>query len=347
MSEAKTLFKMVIVLGIFFLFVGVLPGGSTPQAWQDFQSQMDGQNFPQFSNPYQEIRTADRVPKSEDPNPGIQYDDFPDRCNNVSFEVWECLLTNDGADSYVVLNSSTPDIGFNLTEFSGTAGRRIISAFFTAECLSTRATVRIGIILNQGTVITNDGFECAIGQFSVSTFIINEITSPTAQPLWRGDNSCNMNSDDCGVAILTPDDCFSAPPPEGCPAYDILGGGNEVWFSSFRVRVTYIADVQSEDACVGDNFFTNIGCAIENFGRQVWLFLTYVVNGLIYVFQVMAYGLTAAFNLVAGFFQMLAFLYALPNTPEWAQIVVDVFVTAALVYILFIIVKTIRGSEPG
>jgi len=198
--------------------------------------------------------------------------------------------------------------------------------------------------LDQSSVVTNDGFECAKGEFSVSSFIINGIVAPTAQPVFRGDNACSINADDCGVIILTPDDCFSA--GSGCPLYDVLGGGNEVWFSSFRVQVTYIADVETEDACVGDNFFTNVGCAIENFGRQVWLFLTYVVNGIIFIGAVIAFGIKVAFNLVAGFFQMMFYLYALPGTPTWAQIVLDVFVTATLVYILFITVKTIRGNGP-
>lgn len=328
MSEAKTLFKMVIVLGMFFLFVGVLPGQSTPAAWVDFENQLSGQGFPEYENPWS-------APVSF----GISRPTFPgtlgavmvlEGCDDTPEDIPNCVNTRDGESSYIVVAGSQQGFEFNWTNPSlvGVAGSTVRNIVVTVNCRSASQIAADFTI-----------FPADVG---------SPIQTCPVGPEFR----------DVYFELNTPGGYEEEFPFNDIPQAYFQGFSLDEDGESDETRFMYVSYIEMEvlilagvAPCTAPDgawipALDILGCQITQFFTNILKFIQAVVNGIVYVGAVIYFGLLAMFNMILGFFQMISYLYAIPDTPDWAQIVVSVFVTGALVYIVFIVVSMIRGSDP-
>jgi len=364
MSETTTLFKMVVVLGIFFVFVGFLPGSSTPAAWTDFRNQLSGQDFPEYDNPFTSTKYyADTLlPRHNgedffgDPVP-FAVNDVNSECGvpDVNTNISDCVRTNDGASSYLTTSGNftvyldavpeivpRPIVQTVIVEvwcLSDDIERQSLMVKLEAYSLSIIPEYVEGTPVNGMTPSAGDGGTgvgglgiCSVGEFKKVTFYaINE------NPCVDGDTGC------WAYAGFTEPSVFNQ--------VWVQTNSSHILISAVAVHINSVVPGNADGACVAPDgawlpALDILGCQIDQAVRFTVRLITAIVNGIVYLGAVIYFGLSAAFNLVLGFFQMMGYLYAVPNAPFAVQIFLDVFVTGALVYIIFIIVKTIRGSEP-
>lgn len=351
MGEASTLFKMVAVLGLFFLFVGVLPGQSTPSAWQEFQTNMNGSEFPEFNNPFPNdfLRVSLTAYDSSTVEP------YPYGASTVGepFNTTDCTAIDWGLPG-------------DLRDVSECVRAPLDNSFVTQELNLTGdpddpfwtepSYTFISVIFNNATAITPIPFVTRVVVRVVCKADDRILTTPIIQGVADGATERGF----CSTSGEFRDIQMTWKPIDSSDTWTELLGGLSVLFifqgpTDTLVDINYVqvdvfTETQENCAAPAGAWFPwadEIACAIGRGLQAIYNGFLFAVNGVVFAVQVVAHVLYLIALLVAGFFQMLFFLYALPGTPTWAQIVVDVFVTATLVYIIFIVVKMVRGSGEG
>jgi hypothetical protein len=322
MAEIESVAKIVIVLGIVFLFVGLLYPGQE-SGWTTFQTSI--QSFPQFDNPFNgdtyEIDVAiiddwvqggTQYPASITDAGSVSHCDTSASPNGAT-EWYGCLLTQDSATSYVSTNATKTEFGMSLSYITGASSDFPVLAFkITTECRSATENSYVDYLFyNSGEVLQAEippgGFFCGYNTFqNVTVFAQFDTAYPTV---------ADFNA---GVFEVNP----SAPTDYS------------------YIRITAI--VGGSKDCTGADTLTYIGCVIAGFFNAVIKALRFLLNGIVFIGLIIVY----FGSIVAAFLVMVAFFFSVPGAPPIVQGLLSVFVVGALLLVGITIINQIRGASP-
>lgn len=322
-GETGVLVKLIMILGFMFLLIGALtPGGDS--AWATFDTHI--QNFPQFDNPFDGERYEINLTYVDDwVQGGIQFPAAITDVANVTHcdasmnpsnatEWWGCLLTQDGNASYVSVNSTRTEFGMILAGATGAApGLPILAVKITTECRSSTENHRIDYLFYNTSEslqyeIPPGTFFCGFNTFQNVTFLSN---FDTPYPIVANTNAGR----------------YEVNPEEPIVSVDF----------SF-IAITLI--VGSTTECTGADTLTYIGCIIAGFFNAIIKGLRFLINGIIFTGQLIAY----LIGLITAFFAVIAYFLSIPGAPVIVQAIIDVIIIGMIFAVIFIILGKVRGS---
>jgi len=340
MSETHTLFKIVLAVGIILLLIGAL-NPAAGAAWDDFATQVN--TFPSFVNPF------DAAPSSEDflavPTqksheyhaPGVYAPASYVGCANNTINRTDCLNSADDEESYI--------------EITLPSGDGVTTIFF--QWSDPRMAIIDGTTIRRVTVITRcmtvEGPELA---FSISWYGVASLGA--GEPLWG--TSCPKRAYGGVVAFR---DYPTGSPTN--PTKQYVGETGEWYdaglhvpsgvsynatvtvrftFIEIRVHVTY--EIGACQAPTGAWFpwADEVACAIGRLAEYIWKGILFVINGLIFVGQMVFWFIT----LVIGFIGLFTYVFAIPDAPPIVQAIVTMLFVSFLALLGFIFFRMVTDS---
>jgi hypothetical protein len=306
-AETETIAKLVMVLGIVFIFVGLLYPGQD-SGWTDFEDTI--RNLPEFSNPLRTTGIAVLHPYQDDPtlpptdasnDAGVSECDISD----VS-PYWGCISQGDDNGSYVW--STTNQFRVDIRSPSG-GGLPVISVYVTVQ-------MRV-----------NSADESEV----VSVFLEDDLENPQ----WFSEPDTLFASDE--FQDVTFGNAFDTP-------YPVMGSFNpgavvitgQIDVSNVVVTLTYLGTAD----CTGADTLTYIGCVLAGLFNTIVNAIGVVIGGIIFIGQILVYLL----SIVVAFISMVAFFFAVPDAPPVVQGVFTAFIIGALALIIIAIITRVRGS---
>src|SRR5438445_10316314 len=140
MSSSRTLFKLLVTLGVVMFLVGLMYPGQDA-AWLNLQNTLsEGVTLPTFDNPFASNQVTITSVPVEDWNTslgvsGSQYENVTG-CTNATY--WRCVATNDGNTSFITLNTSGELLGSLLNVNMTLLGSgNILNLIVTVWCVTT------------------------------------------------------------------------------------------------------------------------------------------------------------------------------------------------------------------
>lgn len=342
MSDAKTLIKIVALLGILAIFMGVLPGGDTT-IWDNFSSVIKtGPDLPVFNNPYTAKTFAGRVVPGQfgswESNRLYGPPSFGTDNNCGNPFVWFCMDHNQD-DSYVRLQYPGIDACQNhircaLSTFRFNTGidprfdtTFIVAVEITITCRAsvddTKLTLFIGAF-----AATADAFNCKLGPTWTTQVVdytahvggytlkeFKEITEDKQESTVNIEETANRYADIDYIAM----DIFTTPPPDVCTS-----------------------DVP---------LFGDIACAIYLGFVGLVRAITFVVNAIVFIVASIAAILlfvgSVIVNLFIGIFALLGAYFAIPGVPAFLQAFIDILLIGIVVFVIYTLIKLLRGPGGG
>ena len=311
MGSAGTIAMIVGVLAItFVLIAGLYPGAGA--AWDTFSETV--QAFPQFRNPFDEtissnpplVADGDNSPEAAWNNGTVENCDESD-----SVPYWGCVVSADGEDSYL----STPDgdnqFNVRYDNIPTTGSLPVLHAIVSIEC---RATV-------------NGTFTISILDSTLGV----RYSSPTVRCVGPWAEFIEMTVSATFVSIR--------PTVTQMTNGYIAFVGDTGEFDVSYLSVSYV--IGAENECSSADSLAYVGCLISSFFGTVVRGIRFVINGLIFTGQIVAW----LFSVVAAFLGVVSFLFTLPDAPPIVQAVITGIVIALLVVVVLVIVGMARGSE--
>jgi hypothetical protein len=335
MSEARTITKMIIFMGILFLLIGLMyPGADAP--WTAFKNTLGGQGYPTFNNPYQSVQLATVVQKpTANSNPsGIE---STTGCTIALY--FQCVAQNSNT-KWLTLNASDNGLGSKLGGYFNVAmtnvtGQAVLSSSVTVWC-RTNATSS-----NTGTT--------PIGLDNVRpgpTVVRNGIVSPT----------CNQGTE--FLPLRFPVQLATGGFPVAISTWNnvsfLTGAGItlKLGVAAQKVQVSYVElntqiDLGSSGpggsgSCAN---WWDFGCQLSRLVDPLVKFFLFIGNGLIFFVQLIFWALTVMFTLGLGLIGTFAFMLALPGAPAIAQGAITALFIGCIAFILISFVIIARGSS--
>lgn len=320
-DEVPVLGKLLMGIGIIILIAGLMfPGADAP--WSSFQTTLQNLQWPTYNNPFSpQTIMSQLLPKdsfcytNENASGGCNGNTTaPVGCSFSNGQ--DCLRTDDEDFSYVVISGDTGNAGFIVNGTQDTfPDYSIQTVNMGVWCRSENKTVGLYIKFNSNQVAATFFGTCPVSN-GVYIKLNGAFTHQIISSPFGANYSLNVvrnNTSPGASARVTMVDL-------------------EVYF------------VPEQVTCAG-NVFENTGCQIANIGRTFIKLVQAFVNALVFVISIIAW---VGF-LVAVFFlaiiQTLIFLYTIPNAPIVVQGVISAFVTAELGTVIYLLVKTLRGSQ--
>lgn len=326
MAEAETIGKLISVLGIVFLFVGLLyPGEDT--GWTNFQTQT--QNFPTFDNPFAgDIYEIPLPIVADSAQAGTEFPasstdtDAVDDCDTSAnpsgaTDWWGCLLTQDAGVSYVTTSVAEEEFRVELGGVIGASGSLPILAIkMVTQCRGVSGETQSDFLFYKADETTlvfeipaSQPITCEADAFSNFTFLNNfDTTYPVVSDINNGFLEINP---------LAPTD-----------------------FSFVSITVV----VGSTKDCSGEDTLNYIGCVIQSFFNAVIKVLRFIVNGIIFIGKIIAYFVL----LIVAFFGMVTFFFAIPDAPPLVQGIFTAFIVGSLFIVAIVLLSRLRGvMSPG
>lgn len=322
MGDSQTLFKLIVFLGFISILAGlVFPGADAP--WTAFSDTMANTPFPQFVNPADERFETDlRIVADGSVPPASSFDgDAVDNCDTSAnpgggTDWFGCVNTPDGDVSTASTNSTETQFRVVLSAAGGVPSAFPVIAIRTVtQCDATDPT-RIDYIFlksDDTTVVAEiptDPFRCeSFSNVTVYSYF------DTPYPKISDFNN--------GRVVFNP------------------GSPDAAEFSFLRVTLIYGATAE----CTGADTLTYIGCIIAGFFNFVIRVGRVIINGFVFLGQVIVYLGTVAFTFLGGLAGTFVFLFAIPGMPSIIQGIFDVILVGCLLWIFFLIAKLMRGTE--
>ncbi len=328
MSDLGTIAKIVMVLGIVFALANGVYGNV--QGFANFENSLKG--FPQFQSPIGQNYLSTRIIANAT---GTQAPVFGQvtGCANTSY--WKCVSTNDGNASYLSLGSNLTNGTFNqfavnMTLLQGDNSIQVQPLVASLYCRSN-VTQQFRIFLTgpSGGYPTDDSydFNCSVtadlfnSSFSQVNLALHAVCIGALPP----GQFCGWN-----VTALANVTFIVMGWPD--PA-NVLG---ETDFTFLNLDLY----TNQQPPCTG-NVFENTGCQISRFFTGIINALAFLANAVLFIFAIVAYIVGAIF----AFLALLAFFFALPNTPIFVQALLDIFLVAALLLSVLTLLRIARGTS--
>lgn len=337
MSEAKTLVKIVALLGILAIFMGVLPGGDTT-VWDNFSSAIkQGPNLPTFYNPYAAIVLGSSlVPDFPGSIPSPIPDVLPNvnQCDAATY--WECW--NDGDDQSwaqigrdalgtIDCNAVRPcpslPVNWTATWFANgvNASTVIVAANVIVTCTNTVGTRSISVFVNSfGATLTPCNGD-------------SESTTDYTR-FYVGHTLGELDGADGTISV-----------------YETV---NNIGLARIQVREVRIDLYVIEPPITCDNdvpLFGDVACAIWLGANAIWKAILFIAFGIWFVISTVAAILifvgSIIVNLFIGIFTLIAAYFSIPGVPAFLQAFIDILLIGIVVFIIYTLVKLLRGSGGG
>jgi hypothetical protein len=330
MTDAGSLAKIIILLGIVFFFVSALyPGQDT--AWVSFRNTLSGQGFPVFSNPFTASQLATVVQKptaASNPNKI----ESTTGCTLVNY--FQCISSNTNV-KFLTLNASDNGLGSKLGGYFNVAmtnvtGVSVLSSTVTVWCRSNGTT-------STGTI--------PIGIDNIRpgpTFVRAGIVSPT----------CNQGAEFLPlrfpVSLATGG--FPVAPSTWNNVTYLTGAGItlKLGVAAQKVDVSYI-EVQTQIDLGGNTACTSVwdmGCQLSRLVDPVVKFFQLIGNAIFFGVQLIIWIGTIIFTLGLGLIGTFGFILNLPGAPPIVSSIISIIVLGFMGFILLVIIKIFRGSSP-
>lgn len=335
MGESSILLKIVLCVGILFVFVSVIypapifidePPQST--AWDSFSDSISqGPQFPTFVDPFVgNTYSHIRIPISNGT------DDLPDSVSGCTIaDYWECVQFRD--DGRFLTIESGDLVTVNITDLPSPA--RVITDIVVRVSCRTNGDSETAVILYHETELTPDVIVgsffflgCNVGSFQEIAFSFSE-NDPATTARW------DWSGIDTGWEI-------------GIEIHPNLDNG--------PVLVDYMeAQVFSQDVvtCAADPgawfpWVDEQACAIGQFTQLIFHGFQFIFNGISFVVvsigAIMLYISIAVGGLFTGLITTFGFFIALPGAPPLIQTSVAVIFVAFIAFIAFVLIKIVRGT---
>src|SRR3989304_1461240 len=311
MGSAGTIAKIVGVLAIVFVLIaGLYPGAGA--AWDTFS--VTGQAFPEFQNPFYEtisanpplIADGDNAPDAAWNNGTVENCDDAD-----AVPYWGCVVSADGEDSYLSTLAGDNQFNVRYDNIPTTGSLPVLHAIVSIEC---RATVN--------------------GTFSIS-LLDSALGVQYSSPVVR---CVGPWAEFIEMAVSATFGSLRPTVTDMTNGYIVFAGDTGEFDVSY-LSVAFV--IGAENECSSADSLAYVGCLISSFFGTVVRGIRFVINGLIFTGQIVAW----LFGIVAAFLGVVAFLFALPDAPPIVQAVITGIVIALLVVVVLVIVGMARGSE--
>jgi hypothetical protein len=331
MSESNTLFKLILALGIVFLFIGLL-GASFPAyagataSWDAFTNSIStGPTFPTFQNPFATQRqnfTLLPIADGSVPPASVTDNDAVASCDTDATPTanwWGCLINRDASTSYVGSNNQWRVI---LGAASGIpSANPILFLTVDIQCRTPSVDTPIQVDLfkadDVSLVATITGITCGPGPAFTNHSLQNDFVP--LRPIVSDFSSGNL------LVVVT---------------------------SPFLSDVSYVAVIFTygpEPECSSADTLGYIGCILSGFFNFIINGVRFLINGVVFIIATIAtillYIGSVVVNLFVGLAGSFGFLLALPNMPDPLQKGVAAFVIAVTAWIVYLAFKSVRGTS--
>ena len=354
MGELGTASKIVMVLGVVLLLSNLLTGASLSE-WNNLRNTLEqGIDWPTFDDPFDEpVQLSSYSFRPANLIHGVP----PNAPQTVDFTgcsvIWICLRDFNGTDdnvSYVTLWRSPfgqeppgvcagapdncVDASFDL-EISALPGQTFKAGVAEIWCRTRNSAVPIDIFID------------AIVQWNTGAGAYQSITAGSVNIA-----KCPVGSFQKISILIAADEIVG----DSSVQNERLTMTVEFWvngvddvpvdISTVRLVSTYQF---AEAGCTAGDFFANLGCQIGQFFEGFINGIIWVVNGIVFVGQVIfaAASFVGRIGLAAGqaIFASFAAIFNL-GAPSPVQEIIDIAVIGMLVFLAFLFVMIIRGTGP-
>ncbi len=350
MAHARSIAKIILVLGFLVLLINEIPGMPRNTAWENLESTLShGPSLPAspvFGDPYTLSEHTLLLTVVGDsalkPYATTDTDAVPNCSTQFPYTAgayWGCVNSDDNSVSYA---SVSPACCANPYEFS-----------------VTLSTFSLGLGTNQHTdlIFVNVTYSCKAEGTSPSGAPFNfdffdgvtvfaHTDQGTGCVYTSGDGNpfrtFTATGDYRNGLEVTPFDItkFSGTQLIAQVANTIVAD-----ISYLAVRVTYM--VENFDKTI--NCGTDVACAIGQAWSWFSDFVRFVIGGFIFIFQyaagIIIYFFSLISNFVIGLITAITFFFAIPGTPPIIQGIIDVFMVGMIGYLVIFLLGLIRGHN--
>ena len=334
MSDSSILIKGLAFLAILSIFIGLLaeeyPGEVTAVSpWEDLQVSLStAPEWPVFYDPFvAEVLSVVDIPFENGTDVSGGFTDQPDSVVGCAIaDYWKCVATNDGNESYIVMNGLTVGLynAFAVNVTSRNFGARTIEDVVLEVWCRNNGTVQAqGILMIAEGAVFSTTFEtfCPISD-NFEPVIAHEATNPSSGAQWNAGTWENPT--------------ISVGPYSDTPA------SSDLWFTFVRLIIYY----RVETVCTG-NWFENTGCQIGQFLNSFVKFFILIGSAIAYGILVIVTALTFVGGIIIGFFfgvYAIATFFLTIDAPPIVQAILGVMFFGIIAFILFLVVKLVRGT---
>lgn len=343
-DDAKTLFKIIVVLGIVVLLAATPggPPGSTlfPGADAAFNDLRDtiaaGITFPTFNNPF--LRTF------------VSTEHFPTSGGNQTFNAveavsgctladrWKCVDNRDKNEStYAILNNSKFFFDANYTG-SDLAGVNVTSVVTKVWCRSLNpdgggddghGAVRYSITVRWKAPADPGHANLIFGGLCLRSDTYKEEVRSFR-------------------AVANMDPSFDT-------AFSVEFGTCSGCWGVAGVRITQVSmqfygaiNIAAVSGCTGTDFFSNVGCQLARFFELVVAAFAFVIEALVFIGEtilaVITFVVSFILALTTAFYAIAVFLFTGTGAPPVIQAMIDIVLVGLLVWVIFLIIKILRPA---
>jgi hypothetical protein len=344
-SETHTITKIAIFVGFAFVLIAAF-NPSAGAAWTNFQNSI--QNFPQFNNPFDnaiQVSSFTMKPTSLVHGIGSYTNPTKDVVNcDTSPNLWSCVRDNNGTDgnkTYLMLYNPTfggdppgsacgvnecTQMTFDL-EGSSLKGSTLRDGSFDFWCQTIG-----GSIVHQLQVIAIDQWNTGMGAYqTIYTGSTNRVQCPMgyfAKATIRLAPSLIVADTSAQDERLTVDIEVAANEQ-----------ANNYGIAVTTVRFNGVYSVAATGCSAGD-FFGNLGCQVGQFFDFIGKLGQFVVNGAVFIGQILVYFGNAAIQ----FFGLFGYFFSIAGLPPILQGLLTVLFIGFSLYIAVAFFGKIRGT---
>lgn len=311
---------------------------SAGAAWTNFQASIQG--FPAFNNPFNQASSTllsyDFIPvRPTQAAPGATSSNFT---GCFGSEGWTCVQDLNGTDnerSYISLPNPAVDTSNAIwTGLSPSVKGRVISVQYDLWCRYSGPT-NIGAYLIP-TLWKWDGAVNALIEGNV--FEVSACGNGFFSHVTAKSDTCNHGTGGCGeVDAALYNTPFSLQVASQAPF------SMTPWHIHVStLRVTILIGVVNADATVtcGGDILSGLSCHFRQLIDFVSKLGSFVVNGVIYIFQILGY----LVNIVVQFFSLFGYFFTVPGMPSILQSLLTVLFVGLMLFVSIVIMGKVRGT---
>jgi len=328
MSEASSVAKIMIMIGIIFILVGALSPGAA-DAWNAFASTVyTAPDIPEFNDPFveDEFVTTQLTP---DANSTIG-EDAPTVVGCPANAYFMCLW-NFSSSSYIELDTVETQFSVSMDMKALRPPREIVMVFLDVACYSTTNTSWAAFMVDE------DGL--------IQYFFTGHCTPNTwrvTRERWEGLTAI----DSIGYSTMF---------DEGNGTEILFGVGNQT------ARISYLRVflmISAETTCptfgdwwsIGDNLQV-IGCQIGKFINTGVRMAFWVINAFVFIVQgmiaVATYIGAVIGALAVGIATSIVYLLTIPGAPVVVQAIIAAIFLGILIFLGIVVARIISSAIPG
>lgn len=301
---------------------------SAGAAWTNFQTSIQG--FPQFDNPFSNSQVFTFSFGFNHGGAGYQDIIKTHGTNNscATATYWKCITDPNGADGNSTFIEMTEDdagpsefLSLNTTGWP--AAGTVRSGTLTLQCRSNMTdAVPINVALHEYIPITGGSGNSYLVSINENVFCkVGSTFTTTTVHLHVPDAIYNLNG--------------NAHPPN--LQMWILG---QVSTSFYISTVTFTAIIGDTTGCSGGDFFANVGCQFQEFSTFAMNVGRFIVNGIVFIGQVLVYLL----SIIGNFIGLFGYFFSVPGMPSILQSILTVLFIGITLFIILVIMGKVRGT---